>query len=66
MGVNVTINDLRAARMCGKAARPWFARNGLNWNEFVTKGTDADVLRATNDALALKVVAIAEDRVNGK
>lgn len=56
----VTINHLRAARMCGRAARPWFARNGLSWDTFVSEGYDAEVLRATGDGLALKVIAIAE------
>ncbi len=62
MSLVVTINDLRAAEMCARSARPWFARKGLSWSDFVTKGIDADILRATGDGLALKVVAIAEQR----
>jgi len=65
MGVMVTINDLRAARMCGRAARPWFIRHDLDWNAFITVGIDAEVLRTTGDALALKVIAVAEERTNG-
>lgn len=56
----VTINHLRAAKMCGRAARPWFERNGLSWQTFLDTGYDAETLRATGDALALKVIAIAE------
>lgn len=65
MPVIVTINDLRAARMCGRAARPWFDAHGLDWNKFITEGYDAEILRATGDALALKVIAKAEERTNG-
>lgn len=65
MAVIVTVNDLRAARMCGRAARPWFAAHGLDWNVFITKGYDAEVIRATGDVLALKVIAKAEERTNG-
>ena len=65
MGVLVLLEDLRTARMCGRAARPWFERQGLDWNEYITNGIDADLLRATGDGLALKVVAVAEARVNG-
>ena len=60
MSVRVTINHLRAAKMCGRAARPWFAAHDLSWDTFVTEGYDSEVLRATGDGLALKVIAIAE------
>jgi hypothetical protein len=67
MGVRVTVNHLRAAHMCGRGARPWFARNGLSWDVFITEGYDSDILRATGDALALKVVALAEaEAANGQ
>lgn len=56
----VTVKHLRAARMCGRAARPWFARNGLSWDKFISEGYDAETLRATGDGLALKVIAVAE------
>lgn len=62
MGVTVTVNDLRAAGMC-PAAAPWFARNGLDWRVFITQGYDEDVLRATGDAMAVKVCDLAVKRV---
>lgn len=53
--------------MCARAARPWFARNGLSWSTFVSEGYDSETLRATGDGLALKVVAIAEaEAANGQ
>lgn len=65
MGVRVTINHLRAARMCARSARPWFERRGLSWAVFVSEGYDSEVIRATGDSLALKVVEIAEAEVSG-
>lgn len=58
----VTIQDLRASRLCFQGARPWFARHGLNWQAFLREGLEAEVLAATGDALALRVIAIAEAR----
>jgi len=58
----VTIQDLRASRLCFQGARPWFARHGLDWQAFLREGLEADVLTATGDALALRVIAIAEAR----
>lgn len=65
MATIVTINHLRAAKMCGRSARPWFGQHGLSWNTFITVGYDAEVLRATGDALALKVIAVAEAENHG-
>ena len=41
---------------CGRGARAWFARHGLDWSAFVRCGLPASVLEATGDALALRVV----------
>lgn len=58
----VTIQDLRASRLCFQGARPWFARHGLDWQVFLRDGLEAEVLAATGDALALRVIAVAEAR----
>ena len=58
----VTIQDLRASRLCFQGARPWFARHGLDWQVFLREGFEAEVLAATGDALALRVIAIAAER----
>ena len=62
MTLLVNINDLRALNMCARSARAWFDVQGLSWSEFVATGTDAEVLRATEDPLALRVIAVAEKR----
>ena len=58
----VTIHDLRASRLCFQGARPWFRRHELDWQAFLRDGLDAEVLAATGDALALRVIAVAEAR----
>ncbi len=58
----VTIQDLRAARYCLAGVRPWFRRHGLDWQDFLSQGIEADRLRATQDALVEPVVRIAEMR----
>ena len=60
--IQVTIQDLRASRLCFQGARPWFARHRLDWQAFLRDGLDAEVLAATGDALALRVIAVAEAR----
>jgi len=44
---------------CGRGTRAWAVAHGLDWAAFVREGIDADVLIATGDALALRVVAHA-------
>lgn len=58
----VTIQDIRAARYCLAGVRPWFKRHDLSWQGFLAEGIDAEVLRATGDALIEPVIAIAAAR----
>ena len=58
----VRAEDLRSARLCFQGARPWFRRHGLDWQAFLAEGLPADLLAATGDALALRVIAEAEKR----
>ena len=60
--LRVTIQDLRAARYCLAGTRPWFRRHGLDWQDFLARGIEADRLRATGDALVEPVIRIAEMR----
>jgi hypothetical protein len=58
----VCAEDIRAARLCFQGARPWFRRHGLDWQTFLAEGVPSEVLAATGDALALRVIAEAEKR----
>jgi hypothetical protein len=54
-----TIQDLRAARYCCAGVRPWFVRQGFEWQAFLEHGIDAARLRATGDALVEPVIEAA-------
>lgn len=58
----VYAKDIRAARLCFGGARPWFRRHGLDWQDFLANGIAAERLAATGDALAFRVIAIAQER----
>ena len=59
----VRVEDLRAARLCFQGARPWFRRHGFDWQQFLAAGIPADRLAATGDALALRAIAKARERI---
>lgn len=51
---------------CNRGLRDWFAREGLDWPSFVKSGIDAEVLRATHNAMADRAIAHAEGVSNGQ
>lgn len=57
--VTVTIAHVRAAGLCVHGTRTWFARQGLNFRDFLARGLPASVLLATGDAMAQRVVEVA-------
>jgi hypothetical protein len=58
----VTIDHVRAAGLCVHGTRTWFARQGLDFRAFLREGINADVLLATGDAMALRVVECARQQ----
>lgn len=52
----VTIDHVRASGLCVPGTRAWFARQGLDFRAFLREGIAADVLLATGDAMARRVV----------
>ena len=58
----VYVHDIRAAKLCFGGARPWFRRHGLDWQDFLANGIEAERLEATGDALAFRVTSIAAER----
>lgn len=56
----ITIDDVRAAGLCAHGTRTWFARHGLDFAAFLREGCEADVLLATGDAMAQRVVDRAQ------
>lgn len=63
--MNITINDIRAAGYCASGARRWFEAYGLNFRDFLANGISAEALLATEDALAVRVVARKEGSPDG-
>ena len=59
---------MRELGYCNRGARDFFARHGLDWRAFLAGGIQADLLAATGDAMAMKVVerARAEGASNGR
>nr|WP_247651367.1 hypothetical protein [Roseovarius autotrophicus] len=53
---------MRTARYCLAGARPWFRRQGFEWQAFLDHGISAERMRATGDALVGPVIAAAEAR----
>lgn len=60
--VIVRMEHVRAARMCSRGARAFFARHNLDWQTFIKDGLPAEVIAATGDAMALQVVEVARGR----
>lgn len=54
--------DEMQPRYCAGGTRRWFARMGLDWAAFVREGIDADIMEATGDAMAIRLV----EHVRGK
>lgn len=55
----VTTKHMRAAGICVRGAREYFAQEGLDWRTFVREGLPASVFEATQSAVAMRAVAIA-------
>lgn len=61
MEVRVTRQDI-VGMYCLKGARAFYARHGLDYEEFRRVGTPASVLLATGDMMASRAVEMAEKR----
>lgn len=51
--------DLLPAGMCVPGAKEFFKANGLDWRDFVRNGIEVEKLIAVNDAMANKVIEVA-------
>ena len=58
----VSVQDLRASRLCFQGARPWFRRHGLDWQRFLKEGIPEEELLATGDAMAIRLVEVSNVR----
>lgn len=57
--VIVFVRHVRAANLCTRGMRTWLDAHGFDLNDVVKNGIPAEVLDATGDALAARVVDFA-------
>lgn len=50
------MRHLRAANMCNREPRRWFAQHGFDWSSFIKHGIPVADVIATGDPLALPVI----------
>ena len=58
--LRIHMRHLRAANMCNREPRRWFAAHGFSWSDFIQHGIPAETVAATGDPLALIVVEAAK------
>lgn len=66
MSTRVTIAHARELGYCIKGVRRWFDGRERSWLEFVEHGVDSDWLRATGDAMAIRLADLAEGGVRAE
>ena len=63
--MKIYIRHVRAAGYCRKeGVKPFFDAQKWDWLDFLQNGIDAQKLIDTNDAMALRVVEIAQEEEN--
>ena len=63
--MKIYIRHIRAAKYCRKeGVKPIFDAHDWDWPDFLANGIDAQKLIDTQDAMALKVVEIAQEEHN--
>lgn len=60
------MKHVRQATQCSRGARAFFARHELDWQAFLAGGIDTGILRATGDAMAIRVAELAEAEQRGE
>lgn len=61
------LGQLTPRSICVSAAKKWWARKELSWEDFVNNGIPGQVLLDTGDAVARRVVRAAEaERDSGR
>lgn len=62
----VTVQHLRASKLCMRGARAWFRARGLDWAAFVRDGMPVDQVARIDDAFAQRVLALAQRQEGGR
>lgn len=56
----------REVGYCNRGLRQMADRIGISWPDFLKHGVDAEILRATGNAMAERVIEKAEGEENGQ
>ena len=62
MTVIATHEDAKALGYCNAGLRKWFPRDGVSFDDFRRDGVTTDWLRATGDAMAMRLAEAVEQR----
>ena len=62
MTVIATHEDAKALGYCNAGLRKWFPRDGVSFDDFRRVGVTTDWLRATGDAMAMRLAEAVEQR----
>ena len=62
MTVIATHEDAKAMGYCNAGLRKWFPRDGVSFDDFRRDGVTTDWLRATGDAMAMRLAEAVEQR----
>lgn len=57
----VTLEHCRRLGYCARGMRAFFARLGLDWDLFRSRGLPADEIEATQDAMAMAAARLARE-----
>ena len=62
MTLIATHEDAKALGYCNAGLRKWFPRDGVSFDDFRKDGVTTDWLRATGDAMAIRLAEAVEQR----
>ncbi len=62
MSLIATHEDAKALGYCNSGLRKWFPRDGVSFDDFRKDGVTVDWLRATGDAMAIRLAEAVEQR----
>lgn len=62
MTLIATHEDAKALGYCNAGLRKWFPRDGISFDDFRRDGVTTDWLRATGDAMAIRLAEVVEQR----
>lgn len=58
----VTHEDAKALGYCNAGLRKWFPRDGVSFDDFRKDGVTTEWLRASGDAMAIRLAEAVEQR----